>query len=238
MSEAPNRRGRKVACPSCGAEVIIGGRTSQRVKCPKCTAEMQTDGAAPGASAASVPPKKEVEATHEEIAALREELQRLRERVTLLEKAISAAPVALPPEPPQADTLMVAGKLHWLHRAKEDPPLPSLSLPDPIHEKALVHNLRVLSGNQISIRSAAGDETARRLAERFKELFTEAEWHVDGVAELPLSQREKGLALAAGVLPPSRETTRTYLAFTAAGFALESRLDTSLQLDETMLIVA
>jgi hypothetical protein len=40
------------------------------------------------------------------------------------------------------------------------------------------------------------------------------------------------------MLPPTRETTRTFLAFTAAGFALESRLDMSLQCDETMLIVA
>ena len=225
MSEAPNRRGRKIACPSCGAEVIIGGRTSQRVKCPKCTAEIPTNPPEP-----TTPP----DSIERELAALREEVKLLRARVAVLEQA---PPLYSAPEPPKPESVMVVGKLQWI-RPPEDKQTPAPALPDPIHEKALVHNLRVLSGNQILIRSAAGNEDARRLAERFKELFTEAEWRVNGVVDLPLDNCERGLALAAGALPPTRETTRTYLAFTAAGFSLESRLDPSLQGDETMLIVA
>jgi hypothetical protein len=175
------------------------------------------------------------ESTEREFAALREEIKQLRARVAALEQTVPAPSL---PEPAKPESLIVVGKLQWIRPPEDVPSTRASSLPDQLHEKALVHNLRVLSGNQILIRSAAGNESARRLAERFKVLFTEAEWHVNGVDELPVSQRESGLALAAGVLPPTRETTRTYLAFTAAGFSLESRLDTTLQGDETMLIVA
>ena len=225
MSDGPNRRGRKVACPSCGAELIIAGRSGQRVKCPKCTAVMPTAESQPPATSASV---------EQQLAALHGELQQLQARVALLEKVSRPHSAETCEQHPQP----APGKLHWVSLPEQSQTSSGLVLPDRVHETALVHNLRILSGNQILIRSAAGNDAARRLAERFKELFTEAEWGVNGVIDLPVSRRERGLALAAGALPPTRETTRTYLAFTAAGFALESRLDPSLQSDETMLIVA
>jgi len=229
MSKGPGLQGRKIRCPSCGAEIIVGGgKSSQRVKCPKCTAVIPTENADPEKGVDSV----------QELAQLKEQVARLEARIAALEAAlVPVAPVAkIEPE----DSTAAVAKLKWVRNVEEEVPPPQgiSPMPDELHEKALVHNLKVLSGSQIMIRSAAGNEGARRLAERFKELFTKAEWRVNGVDEMQMTEHRHGLALAAGSLPPSREATRTYLAFTAAGFPLESRLDITLQTDETMLIVA
>jgi ribosomal protein S27E len=74
----PARRGRKVVCPNCGAEVIVGsGRSGQRVKCPKCTAPIPVDICEPEAQIKSAEP---------EIAALIEQVARLEARVAALEQ--------------------------------------------------------------------------------------------------------------------------------------------------------
>jgi hypothetical protein len=249
MSQKPGLKGRKVKCLTCGAEVIVGtSRSGQRVKCPKCTSLMPVeDPEQPTASATEV----------SQMEALREQVARLEARILALEAqqrpppvethviqpAVPAAdePAPLPPTPDEAGAAAVSGKLKWVHNDDQMVPSttrPGIVMPDELHEQALVHNLRVLSGNEIIIRSAAGNDEARQLAERFKQLFTDAEWRVNGVADMQLAPKERGLSLAAGSLPPSREATRTFLAFTAAGFALGSRLDIALQSDETMLIVA
>jgi len=229
MSVRAARRGRKVECPNCGAEVIVGsGRSGQRVKCPKCTAPIPVD---------ICEPEAQIKSAEAEIAALIEQVARLGARVAALEQQHPQQEHSVSVEQ-EAQPAAAATRLKWVHPAQSDSLPHGLVVPDAMHEQALVHNLRVLAGSQIIIRSAAGNENARRLAERFKELFAEADWGVNGVADLPVAPGTRGLALAAGMLPPTRETTRTFLAFTAAGFALESRLDMSLQCDETMLIVA
>src|SRR4030095_13704605 len=78
MSVRAARRGRKVECPNCGAEVIVGsGRSGQRVKCPKCTAPIPIDICEPAAQIKSAEP---------EIAPLMEQVARLEARVTALEQ--------------------------------------------------------------------------------------------------------------------------------------------------------
>jgi predicted Zn finger-like uncharacterized protein len=260
MSIAHARRGHRVKCPNCGAEIIVGsGKAGQKVKCPKCTAPMPVEPAQPQAES-SQPSQPQASVTtgsngrgEQQLAAAMERIERLEARIVELERRREQpqpAPVSQPEQPigpaaeptqallPELETRPAESKLKWVRSPEQAQIEPRVLIPDAMHEQALVHNLRVLAGSEIIIRSASGNLHARQRAERFKELFTQAEWKVRGVSDTPVTPDTRGLALAAGSLPPTRGTTRTFLAFTAAGFELESRLDMSLHSDETMLIVA
>jgi hypothetical protein len=215
-------------CPECGTDFSMAGAAARKkVQCPKCRATVTLESAAPAA------PKPSASPMESELIWLRagiERIAKLEARISDLEARLSQ-PAS--PLPPAAEPV----KLRWVHSdsAPETGPTPAFEAE---REAALLHNLRVMPGQLIVIRSAAGDNDARRLAERFKAVFEKASWRVRGVEEIRLATVEHGIALAAATLPATREVTSTYLAFTAAGFSLESRLDPSLDWDEAVLTVA
>ena len=126
-----------------------------------------------------------------------------------------AAVARLAPVPPS--------RLRWL--AAGEAFSPDIS---PAQEEALLHNLRTIAGQAITIRTITGNPFLRKCAESFKAIFERAGWAVRGVEEIPRTTVEAGLSLAVASLPVEKEAAATYLALKAAGFSPVPILDTAL----------
>ncbi|MEQ1842548.1 MAG: hypothetical protein ABL994_19275, partial [Verrucomicrobiales bacterium] len=98
----------------------------------------------------------------------------------------------------------------------------------PAQEDVLLHNLRTIPAQEITIRTIVGNPFSRQCAESFRTIFHRAGWTVHGVEEIPRTIAEPGLSLAVASLPVEKEAATTYLALKAAGFSPVAVLDTAL----------
>lgn len=115
------------------------------------------------------------------------------------------------------------GRFRWL--APDESHTPGIS---PAQEDVLLHNLRTIPRQQITIRTITGNPFSLLCAESFRGIFERAGWTVHGVEEIPRTLPEPGLSLAVASLPVEREAAATYLALKAAGFSPAIVLDTAL----------
>jgi phage FluMu protein Com len=239
---------REARCPACGTWINTTGLPRRRkVQCPKCrevvdlsTCEVNTVEAAPAATGERTERTEPAEpvpgaALAEELADLRVRVARLElleARILELERALESAKLGAPPvrETPPESTR----KLRWLPQAD--------ALQDAgFNEESadfLIHNLSVVRPHVISIRSLAGDPAARDRALCFKDLFERGNWRVRGPWDTHAPIGERGLIIAVRTFPVPEEVTAAFIALTASGFSVISRLDPNLESDEAMLIVA
>jgi len=228
------------SCPSCGNLLHPAGLARRRkVQCPKCRETVDIGGDPPAPRGAR--PKAAGEPVFP--AALMAELEELRSRVTRLE-ALEARVAALesglepglPPATPHPAGSASARKrkLRWM------PHTESFREAGFSEEAAgiLVHNLSAVRPHTIAIRSPAGDTLARERAMCFKELFERSHWSVRGPHDTYAPIGERGLILAVRTFPVPAEVTAAFIALTASGFSVISRLDPHLESDEALLIVA
>lgn len=209
-------------CPRCGSAIILtAGSRRKKVQCPRCREVV------PLAVSPSEPP-----------APAAVEFEELRARVERLEKVVELllaqpVPAGAPTSPrlPGESLLSPGTSLRWLRRDA----MASRTEADAEQESVLLHNLRALGQREVVLRSAAEDETARQWTERLSTLFRQAGWVVQG-PETAAGVRHKGLVIAAGQCPLPKAATATYMALKAAGFEIDSRLDSSLKPDESVLI--
>jgi hypothetical protein len=177
----------------------------RRVQCPKCREvvfiESSTAPTADVPSETALPPEPVEDANTR--------LERLEARVKALEAALKE-----PTTPIQAvGTGFVKRKLLWV--TGEPGQAPHFSAEQ---GKALVHNLGTVGTQAITIRTPAGNQTAREHAEWFKAVFELAGWSVRGPEEISPESAGAGLSLAVPELPVAQEAAATYLALKAAGF--------------------
>ena len=97
----------------------------------------------------------------------------------------------------------------------------------PEQGQALFHNLGGVRSQAITIRTPAGDVTARAHAEWFKSIFERAGWTVHGPEEITPEAAVSGLSLAVPELPVAKDAAATYLALKAAGFEPVPVLDST-----------
>jgi phage FluMu protein Com len=226
---------RDIRCPSCSTPLHTSGLTRRRkVQCPKCreTVDLAAE-AAPERAPTAPPPLPDPHAA--EIAELRARvahLEALEARVAELERALETAATA---PIPQADRPPTAKhKIRWM-------PHGDLFRDAGFSEEAasiLVHNLSAVRPHAITIRSPAGDAAARDRAQCFKDLFERGKWSVRGPHDTYAPVGERGLILAVRTFPVPAEVTAAFIALTASGFSVISRLDPHLDSDEALLIVA
>lgn len=227
---------REIRCPSCGTPLHTSGLTRRRkVQCPKCRETVDL-AAALAPERVKLPDPPPVADTHAaEIAELRARvahLEALEARVAELERALDAmtnAPASLPER-----AALSTRKLRWMQHDE-------LFQDAGFSEEAtstLVHNLSAVQPHTISIRSPAGDTLARERARCFKDLFERSHWTVRGPHDTHAPIGEHGLILAVRSFPVPAEITAAFIAFTASGFSVLSRLDPNLDSDEALLIVA
>ena len=229
---------REVRCPACGTSINATGLTRRRkVQCPKCreVVDLSAAEAAPARLAVPElpsPPAGPIAGQLAELSARVARVEELEARVAELERALEkvkraakAAPESSAPAP---------GKLKWMPHSE--------AFRDAgFNEEAaeiLVHNLSAVRPHTIALRSAAGDPGARERALCFKDLFERGSWIVRGPWETHAPIGERGLILAVRSFPVPAEITAAFIALTASGFSVISRLDPHLESDEAMLIVA
>ena len=114
-------------------------------------------------------------------------------------------------------------RFRWL--APDESHAPGIS---PAQADVLLHNLRTIPAQEITIRTMEGNPFARQCAEAFRHIFDRAGWTVHGVEEIPRTIAEPGLSLAVASLPVEKEAAATYLSLKAAGFSPVPVLDTTL----------
>ncbi len=228
---------REIRCPSCGTPLHTSGLTRRRkVQCPKCRETVDLAAAAEPAPerAKSVEPAA-AESYAADLADLRArvaQLESLEARVADLERAldtVASGPTPLPDRPAGSKR-----KLRWM-------PHGDLFRDAGFSEEAasiLVHNLSAVRPHTIAIRSPAGDAIARERAQCFKDLFERGNWSVRGPFDTYAPIGERGLILAVRSFPVPAEVTAAFIALTASGFSVISRLDPNLESDEALLIVA
>ena len=225
---------REARCPACGTWINTAGLTRRRkVQCPKCreTVDLNTAELAP---ARAEPPAPAADPVAAELAELRERVARveaLEARVVDLEHALEKMKRSARPAPESAPT---QGKLKWVPQAET---FREAGFNDEA-ASILVHNLSAVHPHTIAIRSAAGDPAAKDRALCFKDLFERGHWIVRGPWETYAPIGERGLILAVRSFPVPAEITAAFIALTASGFSVISRLDPNLDSDEAMLIVA
>lgn len=124
-------------------------------------------------------------------------------------------------------------KLLWL---TSEPGHPADFSPE--QGRVLVHNLGSVRMQAITIRTPAGDESARAHAEWFKSIFERAGWTVRGPEEIAPRAAARGLSLAVPELPVAREAAETFLALKAAGFEPIPILDEALGVEKEAAALA
>lgn len=226
---------REARCPSCGTWINTGTTRRRKVQCPKCreVVDLNTCELSPPRAT----PAETVEMASQPAEALAAEVAELRERVARLElltggetalaKALSSAPAI-------RKTAAAPGKLKWM-------PNGDAFAEAGFSEEAasiLVHNLSAVRPHSISIRSAIGDPASKDRAMCFKDLFERGQWTVRGPWETNSPIGARGLILAVRSFPVPSEVTAAFIALTASGFSVISRLDPHLESDEALLIVA
>ncbi len=194
---------REVTCPSCGG-VFKAAPTARarRIQCPHCREVVVLENR-PEPEAASRP------------AADPARLDALEARVAALEAALDCKA--------GAEDTQQAGKLEWFGAAQDRGPDYSAE-----QEKVLVHNLRAIRGQHITIRGCMESALAKTRAEWFKRAFELAGWTVVGPEKIPAATAVNTLTLAVPELPVARDAAKTYLALKAAGFKTEPVLDPAL----------
>lgn len=232
----------EISCPSCGNPLHTAGLTRRRrVQCPKCRETVDIGGEAKPAPRAAAPTPApagpsiaELLAEIAELRARLERLEALEARVAELERGHEPPAAATAPGPPPARSPLRKRKLRWM------PHTDSFREAGFTEEAAgiLVHNLSAVRPHTISIRSPAGDAFARERALCFKELFERGNWTVRGPQEIYAPVGEGSLILAVRSFPVPAEVTAAFIALTASGFSVVSRLDPNLESDEALLIVA
>lgn len=227
---------REVRCPSCGNPLHTTGASRRRkVQCPKCRETVDLAAAEPAPPRTEEPAAASSDSITAEIADLRSrvaQLESLEARVAELERAldtVAGGPPPLPSRPANSKR-----KLRWM-------PHGDLFREAGFTEEAasiLVHNLSAVRPHTIAIRSPAGDMIARERAQCFKDLFERGNWTVRGPFDTYAPVGERGLILAVRSFPVPSEVTAAFIALTASGFSVISRLDPNLESDEALLIVA
>ncbi len=226
---------RDVRCPSCGTPLHLTGLTRRRkVQCPKCreTVDLAAEPALERAKASESASADSGAAEIVELRARVARLETLEVRVAELERQLDTA--TSNPTPLVERVGASKRKLRWM-------PHGDLFRDAGFSEEAagiLVHNLSAVRPHTISIRSPAGDAVARERAECFKDLFERGNWSVRGPFDTYAPIGERGLILAVRSFPVPAEVTAAFIALTASGFSVISRLDPNLESDEALLIVA
>jgi hypothetical protein len=177
------------------------------VQCPKCR-EIVFIESALGKELEPAPPPAPTLAA-DAAAETRGRIESLEARVEALEAALRDAMAVgriAPASAPQR-------KLVWV--ATTPGHTPDFS---PEQGSALFHNLGGVRSQAITIRTPAGDATARAHAEWFKSIFERAGWTVLGPEEVSANTVAPGLSLAVPELPVAKDAADTYLALKAAGF--------------------
>jgi uncharacterized Zn finger protein (UPF0148 family) len=228
---------RDTRCPSCGTPLHLTGLTRRRkVQCPKCRETLDLTAEPPperAPTATTPPPLPDPHAAEiDELRARIAHLEKLEARVAELEHALEAAPTPTLPAAERAPT--PKHKIRWM-------PHGDLFREAGFSEEAasiLVHNLSAVRPHTITIRSPVGDAPARDRAQCFKDLFERGKWTVRGPHDTYAPVGERGLILAVRSFPVPAEVTAAFIALTASGFSVISRLDPHLDSDEALLIVA
>jgi hypothetical protein len=234
---------REEHCPACGAVFArtLGVRR-RKVQCPKCReivmlkpAELPEAmaPAAPVSLVTTAPTPAAAELA--ELRALVSRLETLPSRVELLEKQLEWIMDHRPAA--EASLLRPGQRLRWLRGA----PVPWTGDGEPLsglQGEVLLHNARALRSAALTIFAAAADAQARRLAERLKELFTQAAWVVNGVFEKALAPGQNGLVLLTGLCPAPPGFVAASICLTAAACPLFSGFDGSIRESEIVLTVA
>lgn len=226
VEELPETR-----CPACGATINVSGLGRRRkVQCPKCREIVEMSTASPPVPA-RVPAPPEISPA--ELAELRARVSRLEEleaRVAVLERG--AAPPAnihfleTPAPPPDR-------KLRWLAPSEEHH---AEQISQTICD-ILRHNLAAFAAHTVTMRCVLGDGRAQRRADTMRQVFEQAKWTVHGPTEVASPPGDRGLTLAVGSLPMPPDASAAYLAFTASGFLLETRIDPSMRGQEVVVVV-
>jgi phage FluMu protein Com len=226
---------RDFRCPSCGTPLHTTGLARRRkVQCPKCR-EVVDLVVEPATAPAKAAPSGATDALAAELAELRARvahLEALETRVAELERTLEAGSAEPVPLPGRAAT--AKNKIRWM-------PHGDLFREAGFSEEAasiLVHNLSAVRPHSIAIRSPVGEAAARDRAQCFKDLFERGGWTVRGPYDTYAPIGEHGLILAVRSFPVPSEVTAAFIALTASGFSVISRLDPHLESEEALLIVA
>ena len=228
---------REARCPSCGTWINTAGLTRRRkVQCPKCreVVDLSTCELSPARVEAIETAPVSSDAMAAELGELRERVGRLEQLEARIAELESALAKALSGDPAVRRTAAAPGKLKWMPHAD------AFADAGFTEEAAsiLVHNLSAVRPHTIAIRSAAGDPAAKDRALCFKDIFERGAWTVRGPWDTHAPIGERGLILAVRSFPVPAEVTAAFIALTASGFSVISRLDPHLESDEAMLIVA
>jgi hypothetical protein len=207
----------ETACSACGAAIKAPVSTRRRrVQCPKCREVVFLESTPTQPAELTAPAALAPDMMAEE----RSRVESLEARVAVLEAALRdsmAAGRTVQPGPG-------GRKLIWL---TSDPDCaPEFS---PEQGRVLFHNLGGVRTQAITIRTPAGDASARAHAEWFKSIFEHAGWTVRGPEEISPDTAAIGLSLAVPELPVAREAAATFFALKAAGFAPIPVLDIALE---------
>lgn len=212
----------ETACSACGAVIKAPpSKRRRRVQCPKCREvvfiEAPIERQPATAPQAETPPQLAVipAATIDE----RSRIDVLEARVEALEAALRDSMAARQTVPPGT----AGRKLVWF--TSEPAQVPEYS---PEQGQVLFQNLQNVRTQAITIRTPAGDFSARVHAEWFKSIFERAGWTVHGPEEVAPGAAAAGLSLAVPEVPVARQAAATYFALKAAGFEAIPVLDSSL----------
>lgn len=202
-------------CPKCGAAIHApASARARRLQCPKCREIVVIEKAAAGAAKAVVVSAPQM---LDEVSLLKARVEALEQAMAVMQKRVADGSRGT--------------KIHWVSGG---------SVPDfsDLQAAALRDNLIALPAQEIIIETLRSDTHARKQAEWFKAVFTEAHWSVHGPEDAPLTHITRpGVSLATG-LPVSAKAAATYLAVRAAGFDIETIFDSELSEEEPRLVVA
>ena len=210
----------ETACPACGGAIKAPlSQRRRRVQCPKCREVVFIESALekPPEPASQPAPPAPVAAADE-----RSRIDLLEARVEALEAALRDSMAAGQTPSPDAPKR----KLLWL--TSEAGHAPDFS---PEQGRVLIHNLGGVRTQAITIRTPAGDPSARAHADWFKTIFERAGWTVRGPEEVAADAAAAGLSLAVPELPVAKEAAATYFALKAAGFEAIPILDDALRVE-------
>jgi hypothetical protein len=212
----------ETACSACGAVIKAPpSKRRRRVQCPKCREVVFIEAAA-GKPAETAP---QPETSPQPAVATAPSVDE-RSRVDLLEARVEALEAALRDSMAARQAVSPGSaerKFVWI--TSEPARGPEFS---PEQGQALIQNLKNVRTQAITIRTPAGDFSARVHAEWFKSVFERAGWTVHGPEEVAPGAAAAGLSLAVPEVPVAKQAAATYFALKAAGFEAIPVLDPSL----------